>query len=381
MKMNTALSLGSRTLLGNTITNLKEELKGITTRSRTAYQGPTIPTTSSSLPPVVERETEATKDTVHPTNNGSTKDVQPLVVQTESPTLNSEPIIAPIIEPVAAPVSASKPNQKLSIPYHQDCMIRRMAECLALADLGASINLMPLSVWNKLSLLKLTLTLMTLELADRSISRPISVAEDVYVKVGKFHFPAITFNLDKTLRYSANYNDITANRIDVIDMACEEYSQEVFGFSDMIASGDNKFPVIIVKALSIEEKTALITVLKLHKRAIAWKLSDIKGIDPEFCTHKILMDNDFEPAVQHQRRVNLQIQNVIKNEVLKLDTGLIYPISDSPWISTDHSALKYLFAKKDSKAILLRWVLLLQEFTFKVIDTKGAENLASDHLS
>nr|GEU54250.1 reverse transcriptase domain-containing protein [Tanacetum cinerariifolium] len=78
MKMNIALSLGSRTLLGNTITNLKEELKGITTRSRTAYQGPTIPTTSSSLPPVVERETEATKDTVHPTNNGSTKDVQPL---------------------------------------------------------------------------------------------------------------------------------------------------------------------------------------------------------------------------------------------------------------------------------------------------------------
>nr|GFA20008.1 putative reverse transcriptase domain-containing protein [Tanacetum cinerariifolium] len=122
---------------------------------------------------------------------------------------------------------------------------------------------------------------MTLELADRSISRPIGVAEDVYVKVGKFHFPAdfvvvdfdvdprvplilgrsflktrralidvfegeltlrvvkeaITFNLDQTSRYSANYNDMTANQIGIIDMACEEYSQEVLSFSDVIVSG------------------------------------------------------------------------------------------------------------------------------------------------
>nr|GEX90263.1 hypothetical protein [Tanacetum cinerariifolium] len=97
MKMNTTSSSGSGTLPGNTITNPKEELKGITTRSGTAYQGPTIPTTSS-LHPVVECETEVTKDTVHPTNNGSTKDVQPSVIQTESPILNSEPVIAPIIE-------------------------------------------------------------------------------------------------------------------------------------------------------------------------------------------------------------------------------------------------------------------------------------------
>nr|GEX47741.1 reverse transcriptase domain-containing protein [Tanacetum cinerariifolium] len=123
---------------------------------------------------------------------------------------------------------------------------------------------------------------MTLELTDRLISRPVVVAEDVFVKVCTFHFPAdfvvvdfdadprvplilgrsflktkialidvfegeltlrvgkeaITFNLDQTPRYPANYNDMTANRIDVIDMACEEYSQEVLGFSDMIASGN-----------------------------------------------------------------------------------------------------------------------------------------------
>ncbi|GJV10474.1 hypothetical protein Tco_1352015 [Tanacetum coccineum] len=68
--------------------------------------------------------------------------------------------------------------------------------------------------------------------------------------------------------------------------------------------GDNKLPVIIAKDLSVEEKVALIKVLKSHKRAIAWKLSDIKGINPEFYTHKILMEEDYKPAVQHQRRVN-----------------------------------------------------------------------------
>nr|GEY98396.1 reverse transcriptase domain-containing protein [Tanacetum cinerariifolium] len=79
MKINTASSLGLRTLPSNTVTNPKEDLKGITTRSGNAYQGPTVPTTSSSLPKIVERKTEVTKDMVHPTNNGSTKDVQPLL--------------------------------------------------------------------------------------------------------------------------------------------------------------------------------------------------------------------------------------------------------------------------------------------------------------
>ncbi|GKE59417.1 hypothetical protein Tco_1498602, partial [Tanacetum coccineum] len=68
--------------------------------------------------------------------------------------------------------------------------------------------------------------------------------------------------------------------------------------------GDDKLPVIIAKDLKNKEKAALIDVLKSHKRAIAWKLSDIKGINLEFCTHKILMEEDYEPTVQHQRWVN-----------------------------------------------------------------------------
>nr|GEX95559.1 reverse transcriptase domain-containing protein [Tanacetum cinerariifolium] len=364
-------SATSGTLPSNTITNPKEDLKGITTRSGNAYQGPTIPT-SSSLPPVIECETEATKDTVHPTNNGSTKDVQPPVVQTESLILNSELVVSPIIEPIASrdlnfnicfadalilmpkfgpSIKSLLTNKdKLWDPgkFLIPCDFPRMAECLALADLGASINLIPLSVWNKLSLPDLFPTCMTLELADRSISHLVGVAEDVFVKLGTFHFSAdfvvvdfdadprvplvlgrtflktkralidvfegeltlsvgkeaITFNINQTSRYSANYNEMTINRINVIDMDCEDdfLLEEVDAFlalednptstevdqSYVDTKGDillfeaflnddpslppqnqgnylpevcdNKLPVIIAKDLSVEEKTALITV-------------------------------------------------------------------------------------------------------------------------
>ncbi|GKF43762.1 hypothetical protein Tco_0130314, partial [Tanacetum coccineum] len=105
--------------------------------------------------------------------------------------------------------------------------------------------------------------------------------------------------------------------------------------------GDDKLPVIIAKDLSMDEKAALIKVLKSCKRAIAWKISDIKGINPEFCTYKILMEDDYKMAVQHQRRVNPKIHDVIKKEVEKLlDVGLICPISDSPWVSPVHCVPK-----------------------------------------
>nr|GFB10797.1 reverse transcriptase domain-containing protein [Tanacetum cinerariifolium] len=89
---------------------------------------------------------------------------------------------------------------------------------------------------------------------------------------------------------------------------------------------------IIAKNLKVDEREALLNVLKSHKRAIAWKISDIKGIDPRFCAHKIIMEDDYKPAVQSQRRVNPKIHDVIKKEVIKLlDADMIYPISNSPW--------------------------------------------------
>ncbi|GJS15215.1 reverse transcriptase domain-containing protein [Tanacetum coccineum] len=104
---------------------------------------------------------------------------------------------------------------------------------------------------------------------------------------------------------------------------------------------NDKLPVIIAKGLKNDENDALLKVLKSHKGAIAWKITDIKGIDPRFCTHKILMEDDYKPMVQCQRWVNPKIHEVIKKEVLKLlDAGMIYPISDSPWVSPVHCVPK-----------------------------------------
>nr|GEV53726.1 hypothetical protein [Tanacetum cinerariifolium] len=486
------------------------------------------------------------------------------------------------------------------------CEFSGMDECLALADLGASINLMPLSVWKGLSLPELAPTCMTLKLADQTESKPVGIAKDVKVKVGVFHFPAdfvvVDFKPDPRVplilgsptpsddpiisttspmltpfgdsdfllfeeadafldleddpdspELDPSYYDPEGDILSLEAILNSDpspplpnHEQYVPSFKEELKAceaktikssideppevelkdlpphleyafleSDNKLPVIIAKALRDEEKSALI---------------------------KILIEEDYKPAVQNQRRVNLKIYDVIKKEVEKLlDAGLIYPVSDSPWVSprtstiassivslgtskfalthmirkrlhphaptgrspivaclsvyamhrarfkgdtpfifsedciqafqtlkkklteapilialnldmpfelmcdarnfaigavlgqqhekhfwpihyasktltdaesnytttekemlavvyafekfqsylimnkcivhTDHSALKYLFAKKDAKARLLRWVLLLQEFDFTVIDTKGAENLAADHLS
>ncbi|GKF42626.1 hypothetical protein Tco_0125968, partial [Tanacetum coccineum] len=183
---------GSGSLPSNTITNPKVDLKGITTRSGVVYQEPTIPTTSSSPPKVVERETEVTKDTVPPTNNESTKDYALILMPKFASTLKSlignkeklsEMARTPLNEHCSA-VLLKKLPEKLRDPgkFLIPCDFPGIDECLALDDLGPSINLMPLSVWKKLSLPELTLTCMTLELANRSITQPISIPEDVYVK-------------------------------------------------------------------------------------------------------------------------------------------------------------------------------------------------------
>nr|GEW90818.1 retrovirus-related Pol polyprotein from transposon 412 family [Tanacetum cinerariifolium] len=311
MKMNTASSSGLGTLLGNTITNPKEDLKGITTRRGTAYPGPTILTTSSSS--VVERETEATKDTVHPANNGSTEDVQPSVVQTESPILDSEPVNSPIIEPVASPVSALKPNLRPLIPYPsrmQDQKLHDKANDQPLADLGASINLMPLSVWNKLSLLDLSPKCMTLELTDCLISRPVGVAKDVFIKVGTFHLPAdfvvIDFDADPRVPLILRRSFLKTERA-LIDVFKDEPPEVELKdlpphFEYAFLEGDDKLPFIISKDLSMDEKNALIMVLKTHKRAIAWKLSDIKVIDTKGAENL---------AADHLSRLENSHQNVL----------------------------------------------------------------------
>ncbi|GKE97699.1 hypothetical protein Tco_0021050 [Tanacetum coccineum] len=151
-QMNTASSSGSGSLPSNTVANPRGDLKAITTRSGISYNGPPIPPPFSPLPKVVEREPEVTKDTVQP----STKNIQPQVVQTQAP--NDKPVVA------LKPKSFSRANKQKLREKDDNLASKFLVECLALADLGASINLMPLSIWKKLSLPELTHTQMILEL-------------------------------------------------------------------------------------------------------------------------------------------------------------------------------------------------------------------------
>ncbi|GJS48713.1 hypothetical protein Tco_0598834 [Tanacetum coccineum] len=101
--------------------------------------------------------------------------------------------------------------------------------------------------------------------------------------------------------------------------------------------GDKSFPIIISSKLSEKEKISRLHVLEKRKGAIAWKMSDIKGISPSYCTHNILMENDYKLVIQPQRRLNPKVQDVVKNEIMKLlDSGLIYLISDSYWMEGVH---------------------------------------------
>nr|GEV27746.1 reverse transcriptase domain-containing protein [Tanacetum cinerariifolium] len=520
---NTASSSGSGTLPSNTITNLKEDLKGITTRRA-----------------LIGNKEKLSKMARTPMNEHCSA-----VILNKLPRKLRDP-------------------GKFLIP----CEFPGMDECLALADLGASINLMPLSVWEGLLLLELTPTCMTLELADRSVSKPISIAKDVSVKVGVFHFPADFVVVDiepdprvplilgrcflKTSRalidvHKANYNQMTTNKIDVIDMACEEYSQEVLGFFDVTASGnstpyddpivsttshtltlfgdsdfllfeeadaflgleddlnspkinpfyydpegdillletilnseplppfpnleqympsfkkelkvceaktvkssvdeppevelkdlpphlkyvflegDNKLPIIISKELGDEEKSALIKVSPVHCVPKKGGFTVVENVENELIPTRLVtrwrvcidyrklneairkdhfplpfMDQMLERLAGNEyycffdgfSRCMLAIFHDMVEKTIEvfIDDFLVFGNSFENYLSrldkmlqsivhSDHSAHKYLFAKKDAKARLLRWALLLQELDFKVLDTKGAENLVADHLS
>nr|GFA80110.1 DNA-directed DNA polymerase [Tanacetum cinerariifolium] len=370
----------SGTLPINTVPNPKGEMKAVTTRSGLAYEGPSIPS-NSPLEKVVEQNTEEITDKEHSNYPGSTAQVQSSVV----------PISNPLPD---VPRTQPKPT----IPYPSRLNNQKLSE--------KSTNQMEylpksLDIRKKLSLPELTPTRMTLELADRSITHPKGIAEDVFVKVVKFHFPTdfvvVDFEADPRVplilgrsflrtgrafidvygeEITLRYHPKSSNPTLVSDPSTSEsdFSKEPivksssptltpFGESDFFleeikdfhndesipAGIDNSFydmvgdilflekflnedpfqlppmdlkqaeetkekssieeppelelkelpshleygfleesdklPVIIAKDLKDVEKEALIKVLKSNKRAISWKISDIKGIDTRFCTH------------------------------------------------------------------------------------------------
>nr|GEV33083.1 reverse transcriptase domain-containing protein [Tanacetum cinerariifolium] len=429
----------SSSLPSNTIPNPKVKAKTVTTKSGMSYKEPPIPASG-----VEEKEpTEVTKDTELP----STQDIQPPSVQVQVQVPEEEPIEKSSIVIPKAQANLPYPSrlakekirekddilaakfmeifQKLGDPgrFLIPCDFSKFDNCLALADLGASINLMSLSIWKKLKLPTLNDTKMVLELADRTISKPTGIAENVFVKVGKFYFPADFIVLDfiadpcvplilgrlflstahalidvyegeiilrhdeQSLTLKCGFSDVVANEVSTpyfepivsnssptltpfneSDFYLEEIKDclnndsNPKGFEDSefdmerdilileallnsdpeppppnqkhyfpethndlkviepkndkssndeppevelkelpprleyaFLGENNKCPVIISKDLSVNEKSALIEVLKSRKKAIAWKLTDIRCIDPEFYSHKILLEDDYSP--------------------------------------------------------------------------------------
>ncbi|GKA61969.1 reverse transcriptase domain-containing protein [Tanacetum coccineum] len=335
---NTASTSGSGSLPSNTIANPKGDVKAITTRSGVSYNGPQIsspPKEKENEPEVTKDTVQPSTENIQPPVVQTNDQIgEPVVASKTKPTLpypsraNKEklrekdnllaskfmeifrnlhfelsfadallhmPKFAPMfrkllndkdkmIELTKTPVNENcsavilkKFPEKLGDPgrFLIPCDFPEMNECLALADLGASINLMPLSIWKELSLPALTKTRMILELADRTISTPTGIAEDVFVKVGTFFFPAdfvvvdyvadprvplilgrpflrtaralidvhgeqmtlrhddqsVTFKVGDTKTFSYNIIE-SVNRVDVIDIACEEYVQEVLEISE-----------------------------------------------------------------------------------------------------------------------------------------------------
>ncbi|XP_035844616.1 uncharacterized protein LOC118491185 [Helianthus annuus] len=289
-------------------------------------------------------------------------------------------------------VVLNKVSEKLTDPglFTIPCLFGSDTECRALADLGASINLMPYSMYERLGLGELSPTRMSLSLADRSVKYPRGIIENLLVKVDKFIFPVdfvvldmeadekvpiilgcpflctakaiidvfdgkITLQVESFLSCVDHWfdyisgADLVESRIDEVVEKVEEvvseseeveeneWVPEVLELSEVkseLESEGSEFPIIISSKLEEGEKGRLLEVLRVNREAISWRLSVIKGISPAYCTHQILMEDDYKPVVQPQRRLNPNMQEVVKKEVLKLlDAGVIYPISDSPWVS------------------------------------------------
>ncbi|XP_073041875.1 uncharacterized protein [Primulina eburnea] len=316
----------------------------------------------------------------------------------------------------------------------------------ALCDLGASINLMPYSCFEKLKIGEVKPTTISLQLADRSIKYPRGIVEDVLVKVDKFIFPvdfvvldmeedreiplilgrpflatgkalidvqkgelvlrlndeSVVFNVFQSIKYPNDKSDCF--RIDATDELVECKLQELIGENPLeicltdSGSGElenedikeyvlyleagrpisrtvnsrigelghvprplrssieetpilemkplpshlkylflldnDKLPVIVSSTLTGMEEEKLLRVLRDNIKAIGWSIADIKGISSSMCMHKILMEADHKTSTQPQRRLNPAMQEVVKKEVIKLlDAGIIYPISDSRWVS------------------------------------------------
>ncbi|GJW89019.1 putative reverse transcriptase domain-containing protein [Tanacetum coccineum] len=260
------------------------------------------------------------------------------------------------------------------------CVVGKIGIDKSLTDLEASISLMSFSMFARLDLGELKPTRMYME-EDHKISIILGrlflatahALIDVFNKKISFKVgnETITFDIEKSMKFSMPEDD-TSLSIDMVDAAILDHVQEIlpsnplysFLFEPVInyqkrnidswEPNDLIKPTLFtactseveaqlpkLKELPSHLAESLLQVLSKHKAALAWKVVDIKGISPLFCTHKYLMENDYKLVVQPHRRVNPKVQDVVKAEIVKLlDAELIYAISNSPWVSLIHAVPK-----------------------------------------
>jgi hypothetical protein len=336
--------------------------------------------------------------------------------------------------------------QQTKLPKFKDpgcptisCVIGNSRIKRALLDLGASVNVLPYSVYQQLGLGELKPTRVTIQLADRSVKIPRGIVEDVLVQINNFYFPVDFIILDmepvsnpskeipvilgrpflatsnaiincknglvkltfgnmtlelNVFNLSKQHDDdeIENEHVNMIESLVQEHFSVMYEpdsldgvFTDSNESEDNvqvfslenfqgqkkhdrleehvatpteklegkmelkqlpsnlkyvflgaseTFPVVISSELTTEQEEKLVKLLQTHKKAFGWSLADLQGISPLICTHKIYLEEEAKPSRQFQRRLNPNMQEVVRTEVLKLlDANIIYPISDSKWVS------------------------------------------------
>ncbi|CAN6695643.1 unnamed protein product [Malus baccata var. baccata] len=209
----------------------------------------------------------------------------------------------------------------------------------ALCDLGASINLMPYSVYESWNLGELKETKMEHDpmptalplILGRPFLRTTRTKIDVYDGT-------LTMEIDGEIVKFRIFDAMRIVLMKVWDKAPKLELKSIPEYLKYAFFGEEEtLPVIISSQLTAEEMEKLIRVLNDHKTAIAWSITDIKGINPATCMHKILLEEGAKPTREAQRRLNPLMMEVVKKEVIKLlDVGIIYPISDSKWVSPVH---------------------------------------------